>query len=94
MEKGVRQKAYLASHVLRTISAQSPITYHQSPKIMFTIDIQQRQYKTYILSDKTAGTQIEVVPERGGIITSWLVQGQEIFYMDAERFTHADLSVR
>ncbi|MBD1211505.1 MAG: aldose epimerase, partial [Dolichospermum circinale Clear-D4] len=55
---------------------------------MFTIDIQQRQYKTYILSDKTAGTQIEVVPERGGIITSWLVQGQEIFYMDAERFTH------
>ncbi|MFM8008354.1 MAG: aldose epimerase, partial [Dolichospermum sp.] len=61
---------------------------------MFTIDIQQKQYKTYILSDKTAGTQIEVVPERGGIITSWLVQGQEIFYMDSERFTHPDLSVR
>ena len=61
---------------------------------MFTIDIQEQQYKTYILSDKTAGTQIEVVPERGGIITRWLVQGQEIFYLDAERFTHPDLSVR
>ncbi|GBE94697.1 aldose epimerase [Nostoc cycadae] len=61
---------------------------------MPTITIQQQQYKTYILSDETSGTQIEVVPERGGIITAWRVQGQEIFYLDKERFTHPDLSVR
>ncbi|BAY18744.1 aldose 1-epimerase [Anabaenopsis circularis NIES-21] len=61
---------------------------------MPTITIQQQQYKTYILSDETSGTQIEVVPERGGIITGWRVQGQEIFYLDKERFTHPDLSVR
>ncbi len=61
---------------------------------MFTIAIQQQQYKTYILSDETAGSQLEVVPERGGIITRWRVQGQEIFYLDTERFTHPDLSVR
>jgi galactose mutarotase-like enzyme len=61
---------------------------------MFTIATQQQQYKTYILSDESAGSQIEVVPERGGIITRWRIQGQEIFYLDTERFTHPDLSVR
>ncbi|WGV25594.1 aldose epimerase [Halotia branconii] len=61
---------------------------------MFTIAIQQQQYKTYILSDETAGSQLEVVPERGGIITRWRVQGQEIFYLDTERFTNPNLSVR
>ncbi|WP_414753666.1 aldose epimerase [Anabaena sp. CCY 9910] len=61
---------------------------------MFSIAIQQQQYKTYILSDETAGSQLEVVPERGGIITRWRVKGEEILYLDAERFTHPDLSVR
>lgn len=61
---------------------------------MFTITLQDQQYKTYILSDESAGSQIEVVPERGGIITRWRIQGQEIFYLDTERFTHPDLSVR
>ncbi|MBE9004516.1 aldose epimerase [Fortiea sp. LEGE XX443] len=61
---------------------------------MVSITVQQQQYKTYILSDETSNTQLEVVPERGGIITSWRIQGQEIFYLDKERFTHPDLSVR
>lgn len=61
---------------------------------MFTITEEQRQYKTYILTDDSANTQIEVVPERGGIITSWRIQGQQVFYLDTERFTHPDLSVR
>ena len=61
---------------------------------MFTITVQEQQYKTYILSDESAGSQIEVVPEKGGIITRWRIQGQEIFYLDTERFTHPELSVR
>jgi galactose mutarotase-like enzyme len=61
---------------------------------VFTIALQQQQYKTYILSDETTGSQLEVVPERGGIITRWCVQGQEIFYLDTERFANPDLSVR
>ncbi|MDB9303377.1 aldose epimerase [Nodularia spumigena] len=61
---------------------------------MFTITLQEQQYKTYILTDESAGSQIEVVPERGGIITRWRIQEQEIFYLDTERFTHPDLSVR
>ncbi len=61
---------------------------------MFAIELQQQQYKTYILTDDAAGSRLEVVPERGGIITSWQIQGKEIFYLDTERFSHPDLSVR
>ncbi len=53
----------------------------------------QQPYKTYILSDQAA-SRLEVVPARGGIITSWQLKGQEIFYLDQSRFTNPDLSVR
>lgn len=61
---------------------------------MFAIATEQRQYKTYILSDLDASTRLEVVPERGGIITSWQLQGQELLYLDVERFTHPEMTVR
>ncbi|NET02235.1 MAG: aldose epimerase [Sphaerospermopsis sp. SIO1G1] len=61
---------------------------------MFTITQEQQQYKTYILSDTTSGFQAEVVPERGGIITRWRVKGEEVLYLDTERFTNPELSVR
>jgi len=61
---------------------------------VFAIARQQQQYTTYILSDETANSQVEVVPERGGIITRWRVQGQEILYLDTERFANPNLSVR
>jgi galactose mutarotase-like enzyme len=61
---------------------------------VFAIALQESQYKTYILSDQAANSQLEVVPERGGIITKWRVQGQEILYLDAERFANPELSVR
>jgi len=61
---------------------------------MFSVTPVERQYPTYILADTAANSQIEVVPSRGGIVTSWKIGGQEIFYLDAERFTHPDLSVR
>lgn len=61
---------------------------------MYKITLANQQYQTYILSDDNVDSQIEVVPERGGIVTSWQIKGQEIFYLDTERFTHPDLSVR
>jgi galactose mutarotase-like enzyme len=61
---------------------------------MATIAVEEQQYKTYILSDEAAQSQVSVVPERGGIVTSWQIQGQEIFYLDAERFKDPALSVR
>ncbi len=61
---------------------------------MYKVSSQQNQYHTYTLSDDSTNAQIEVVPERGGIVTSWRINGQEVFYLDTERFTHPDLSVR
>jgi galactose mutarotase-like enzyme len=61
---------------------------------VYKVSSDQKQYNTYTLSDDSTGSQIEVVPERGGIVTSWRINGQEVFYLDADRFTHPDLSVR
>lgn len=61
---------------------------------MFAIATRQDQYLTYLLVDQSAQTQAEVVPERGGILTRWQVQGQNVFYMDEERFTDPTLTVR
>jgi galactose mutarotase-like enzyme len=61
---------------------------------MFAIALQEQQYKTYVLTDTETNSQVEVIPERGGIITKWRVNGEEIFYLDAERLTNPDLSVR
>lgn len=61
---------------------------------MFAIAINQDQYKTYVLSDQLAQTRLEVVPERGGIITAWSVRGQEMLYLDTDRFADPTLSVR
>jgi galactose mutarotase-like enzyme len=61
---------------------------------MFAIAVEQRQYETYVLTDSDTSSRLEIVPSRGGIVTSWQVDGNEIFYLDAERYTHPDLSVR
>lgn len=61
---------------------------------MFAIARSSQQYETYILTDQSASSRLEVVPERGNIITSWSLQGQEILYLDAERFSNPSLSVR
>ncbi|QYO62879.1 aldose epimerase [Leptolyngbya sp. 7M] len=61
---------------------------------MFAVTTEQRQYKTYILTDQSSSACLEVVPERGGIITRWQVQHQELLYLDAERFSHPEQTVR
>lgn len=61
---------------------------------MYSIALKQNQYPTYILSDQTSGARIEVVPERGGIITQWHIHDTQILYFDAERFSDPSQSVR
>jgi galactose mutarotase-like enzyme len=61
---------------------------------VFAIALKQEQYLTYILSDQKALSRLEVVPERGGIATRWQIQGQNILYLDAERFANPQLSIR
>jgi galactose mutarotase-like enzyme len=61
---------------------------------VFAIAKKQHLYETYILTDQEAQSRVEVVPERGGIIIRWSVQGQDILYLDDERFADERLSVR
>lgn len=61
---------------------------------MFKIEKEQKQYESYILTDQAARAQIEVVPERGGIISRWRFRDWEIFYLDSERFANPELSIR
>jgi galactose mutarotase-like enzyme len=61
---------------------------------MFTIKTAQDLYLTYTLANDTQSHSLQVVPERGGIVTSWSIAGQELFYLDKERFTDPQLSVR
>lgn len=61
---------------------------------MFHISIKQDDYLTYILEDRENNSRVEVVPEKGGIITAWKLNGQDIFYLDKERFKNSQLSVR
>jgi galactose mutarotase-like enzyme len=59
---------------------------------MFTIKSAQDLYLTYTLAN--GNQSLQVVPERGGIVTSWSIAGSELFYLDHERFTDPQLSVR
>ncbi|VEP16077.1 Galactose mutarotase-like enzyme [Hyella patelloides LEGE 07179] len=61
---------------------------------MFTISQEQKHYHTYILTDEEAKSQIEVVPERGGIITRWRINDREILYLDEERYADPTKTVR
>ncbi len=38
--------------------------------------------------------RLRIVPERGGIVTSWICKGKEIFYLDEERFNQPTKSIR
>lgn len=61
---------------------------------MYSIAVKEEQHEAYILADESAQSRAEIVPERGGILLSWRIQGQDIFYLDAERYKNPELSVR
>jgi len=61
---------------------------------MFAITVQPGQYRTYVLTDHAARSRLEVVPERGGIITRWQVQDLDLLYLDRDRFANPNLTVR
>jgi len=61
---------------------------------MFSINVEQRQYETYILADEKAKSELEVLPKRGGIATKWRIDGKEVFYLDEERFKNPEMSIR
>ena len=61
---------------------------------MFSINVEQRQYETYILADEKSKSELEVLPKRGGIATKWRIDGKEVFYLDEERLKNPEMSIR
>ena len=61
---------------------------------MYSIALKQKQHPTYILTDRDAGARVEIVPERGGMVTEWTLGDHQILYFDADRFADPAKSVR
>lgn len=45
-----------------------------------------RKFKEYVLEDLNAGTRAVIVPERGGILSSFSLNSKEFIYFDEENF--------
>ena len=46
------------------------------------------------IENETQTAFVEALPHRGGIVTRWNIQGQELFYLDEARLVDPTLSVR
>lgn len=51
-------------------------------------------YPHWEFTDATGAEVLQVVPERGGLVTGWRSLGHDWLYFDAERFTDPSCSVR
>jgi galactose mutarotase-like enzyme len=54
----------------------------------------EQDYKIYELTDTETNSWVKVAPERGGIIFSYGVQGEELLYLNEETFFNEDKNVR
>ena len=61
---------------------------------MYQVRVSNETSPLYFLTDDQARSEVQIVPERGGLVTQWRLQGQPIFYFDQERFKDPTLSVR
>ncbi|MBD7964860.1 aldose epimerase [Fictibacillus norfolkensis] len=52
------------------------------------------KYKIYELQDAATNSWVKVAPERGGIIFSYGVEGEELLYLNEETFYDTDKNVR
>lgn len=57
-------------------------------------DIMEQKFKIYELRDTNTNSWVKVAPERGGIIFSYGVEGEEILYLSEETFYDTDKNVR
>ncbi len=59
-----------------------------------TLEIKKFPYKHWEVCNLQTSDKLRIVPERGGLITSWICNGREVFYMDQSRFNDQSKSVR
>ena len=51
-------------------------------------------YRHWEFINRESGDTLRIVPERGGIITSWISSGREMLYLDYSRFKDKSKSIR
>lgn len=62
---------------------------------MFTWHKKQEQFETYVLAAQAdSQTYIEVVPERGAIVSKYVYQGKDVFYLDEATLADAKQNIR
>ncbi|MFD2615035.1 aldose epimerase family protein [Paenibacillus gansuensis] len=61
---------------------------------MYQVVEGQDVYKTYELKDEAHQAWAKLAPERGGILYSWGVRGQELFYLDRATFEDPVANIR
>lgn len=61
---------------------------------MFAIAQSADPYLTYTLSDASTDAAIDVLPERGGIVSQWRIGSHHLLYLDRDRFLNPSLSIR
>jgi len=61
---------------------------------MYTWHKKQAVFETYVLSSESEQTYFEVVPQRGAIVSKFLYQGQDVFYLDEETLADTSKNIR
>lgn len=61
---------------------------------MFSYEVREDVFETYVLSNKDTNTYLEVVPQRGGIITNFVIDNQRIFYLDQSTLININKNIR
>lgn len=51
-------------------------------------------HPSYLLQDTGSAARVEIVPDRGGIVTRWQVGDRPVLYLDRDRFADPTLSIR
>jgi len=61
---------------------------------MYFYSTKQEKFETYVLEDKESNSYIEVVPERGCIISKYVYKGEPVFYLDQATLEDASKNIR
>lgn len=61
---------------------------------MFTCYTKQDQFETYVLAHEDRQTYIEVVPERGSIISRYMYNNEPVFYLEQETLEDPSKNIR
>lgn len=61
---------------------------------MYSYSMKQERFETYVLEHKESGSYIEVVPERGCIVSRYVYRGQDVLYLDQATLDDPSKNIR